>query len=494
MKILLSLSLPFLLLYFTETFAQQNDNVMVLGYRYGTNGPIPKLDFSYGDPDTGVYYSPIDIFLGNASICDSNGIMMMYTNGIFLVNRFQQIIPGSTDFNIDSVNTAYNLTSYNVSQIAIIVPAPGQSGLYYIFHTGLQTFPNNVIQPSVLSYSTVDMNMNGGSGQMILKQQPVVSIPLSFSSLQAVKHANGRDWWIVVHQYNSNSFISSLVTPSGIQPSILSSTGPIIETGSNGQSTFSPDGTRYAYADNERNYLAIFSFDRCTGIFTYDTIVRKSVNASGINFSGCSFSPNNQFLYASDLMHLYQYDVTVTDIPSSEKLIATADLVPDPFLSYFNHHCSGPDGKIYFSTGNSCAHLHVINEPNLADTNCNFVQHQQKIINYGNTVPNFPNYRLGAMGGSVCDSLPTIIANEANLNKKIKVYPNPASTSLFIESENISSDYSQLEITSIDGKTLLQEEFHSKKEIDISSFPEGIYFISIKHENYIEYSYLTVAH
>ena len=30
---------------------------MVLGYRYGTNGPIPKLDFSYGDPDTGVYYS-----------------------------------------------------------------------------------------------------------------------------------------------------------------------------------------------------------------------------------------------------------------------------------------------------------------------------------------------------------------------------------------------------------------------------------------------------
>ena len=48
-----------LFLPFSESFAQKNDNVMVLGYRIAINGPIPTLDFSYGSPDTGAYFSPI---------------------------------------------------------------------------------------------------------------------------------------------------------------------------------------------------------------------------------------------------------------------------------------------------------------------------------------------------------------------------------------------------------------------------------------------------
>ena len=486
--------LLFLIVSFSETFAQQNDNVMVLGYRYGVNGPIPTLDFTYGSPDTGAYFSPIDMFEGNASICDSAGLMMMYTNGISLVNRFQQIIPGSDLFNADQFNTAYNISYYPFPQIAIIIPSPGQNGIYSIFHTGINIYPGNLIQPGVLSYSIVDMNMNGGSGQMILKNQPLLSNVLSFSSLQAVKHANGRDWWIVVHEYLTNKFFSSLVTPAGIQSSIQSQAGPVINTGFNGQSTFSPDGTKFAFADNDSNFLALYSFDRCDGIFTYDTIIRKNVNVNGYNFSGCSFSPDNHFLYASDLLHLYQYDVTSGNVPSSEKLIATTDLFPDPYPSYFNHHCSGPDGKIYFSTGNACAHLHVINEPNNADTNCNFVQHQQKIINYGNTVPTFPNYRLGALHNSLCDSLPTTIASGELLSRVLKIYPNPSSFNLNVELENSNLEKQELKITDLSGKLIFQSEFQHKTIVDISNFQNGIYFLSVKNKLATSYSEFSVIH
>ncbi|MBP6531799.1 MAG: T9SS type A sorting domain-containing protein [Bacteroidia bacterium] len=473
-----------LFLSLTESFAQKNDNVMVLGYRIAINGPIPTLDFSYGSPDTGAYFSPIDMFEGNASICDSNGIMMMYTNGISLVNRFQQIVPGSNFFNTDPYNSANNLTYYRIPQIAIIIPAPGQSDLYYIFHSGVYIYSGNVIHPGVLRYSKVDMSMNGGSGQMTLRNIALLTDTFSFSSLQAVKHANGRDWWIVIHQFQTNKFFSFLVTPSGIQPEIQSDTGPVIGSGSDGQSTFSPDGTRYAFADNDSNFLSLYYFDRCNGSFTYDTIIRKNVNANGFNFSGCSFSPDNHFLYASDLLNLYQYDVTASDIPSSEKLIATSDLFRDPYLpSYFNHHCTGPDGKIYLSTGNTCAHLHVINQPNLADTNCNFTPHSQKIINYGNTVPNFPNYRLRALGGSICDSLPTSIATSVLINREYKIYPNPASSHLKIESESNTLGIQELTITNMEGKLLLKSAFNLKSTIDVSAFPSGIYVLSIKNEN-----------
>ncbi len=488
----INILLLFLTLSFSKTFAQQNDNVMVLGYRYGVNGPIPTLDFTYGSPDTGAYFSPIDVFEGNASICDSSGIMMMYTNGISLVNRYQQIIPGSDLFNSDQFNTAYNIYSYRIPQIAIIIPAPSQNGIYYIFHTGINIYPGNQIHPGVLSYSIVDMSLNTGSGQMILKNNPILSNVLSFSSLQAVKHANGRDWWVVVHEYLTNKFFSNLVTPFGIQSSIQSQTGPVTNTGLNGQSTFSPDGTKFAFADKDSNFLALYSFDRCDGIFTYDTIIRKTININGYNYSGCSFSPDNHFLYASNLLNLYQYDVTSSDVPSSEKLIATTDLFPDPFPSYFNQHCLGPDGKIYLSTGNSCAHLHVINEPNLADTNCNFVQHQQKIINYGNTVPTFPNYRLGALHNSLCDSLPTTVASTELLDRNLKIYPNPASINLNVELEYGNLQQQELKIMDLSGKLIFQSEFQIKTVVNISNFPNGIYFISVKSNNRIQYSDFTV--
>jgi hypothetical protein len=66
---------------------------------------------------------------------------------------------------------------------------------------------------------------------------------------------------------------------------------------------------------------------------------------------------------------------------------------------------------------------------------------------------------------------------------KFRVYPNPSNDALFIQTDNSLSDYEVL-LTDISGKVILRKE--NAKQIDVSSFANGIYFIYIPQLNSIE--------
>ncbi len=69
----------------------------------------------------------------------------------------------------------------------------------------------------------------------------------------------------------------------------------------------------------------------------------------------------------------------------------------------------------------------------------------------------------------------TILGVEGNLLSKIELYPNPVAETLFIKTkEAISSIY----IYNLLGVELLKKQLFSK-EIDVSNFPRGIYFVSL---------------
>jgi hypothetical protein len=58
--------------------------------------------------------------------------------------------------------------------------------------------------------------------------------------------------------------------------------------------------------------------------------------------------------------------------------------------------------------------------------------------------PNFPNYRLGPLKGSICDSLPpdsTMAVRDLAFNRSVLVYPNPATTEIHFE--KLHGNYSQ---------------------------------------------------
>jgi PKD repeat protein len=66
-----------------------------------------------------------------------------------------------------------------------------------------------------------------------------------------------------------------------------------------------------------------------------------------------------------------------------------------------------PDGKIYVSSASGSNRLlSRIESPNLQGVDCNVNQHGIALpTSYIRTMPNFPNYRLGPLDGSPCDTL-----------------------------------------------------------------------------------------
>ena len=47
-------------------------------------------------------------------------------------------------------------------------------------------------------------------------------------------------------------------------------------------------------------------------------------------------------------------------------------------------------------------------------------------------MPNYPNYFLGAEGGTVCDSLPTGISTIRKPIDEYSIFPNPANVDLYV--------------------------------------------------------------
>ncbi len=452
------------LLIATSLKAQRNDNIWMVGYQYCQNCPIGTLDFTYGQPNVGAVYAPYN---PRFCISDSIGTFQFFTNGTHVVNKFGQEMINSEDFNLDS-------TTGNPVQGALILPFPDHQDQYYIFHVAGRYYGwQNFLQPCRLAYSTVDMQANGGAGEMILKNQTAVADTLIYTTLQAVKHGNGRDWWVVSHRANSNGMTAVLLTSDSITAIVRSNTGPIIREGLFiGQSNFSTDGNLYAIAAWDSSQVIIYNFDRCNGTFTFfSKISHPFIDQSLLNLGSCAFSPNNRYLYASDVMNVYQYDMYASDIPASEKIVSPNN----GFSGNFYRFSNAPDGKIYMNSWGSTQALHVINDPNRADTACHLVPNQFPVLYYANSVPDFPNYRLGALTSSGCDTLTNSIESERQ-RASVYVYPNP-SKSLFyfdVSAEKIS----EIVITDLTGRKIIN--LIKTNEIDLKDFPEGVYFYLIK--------------
>jgi hypothetical protein len=302
---------------------------------------------------------------------------------------------------------------------ALILPLPDSDSLYYLFHEEVSGWLSGMAYPTELLVTIVDMSLDNGLGGVISKSAVVLNDTLIFGELQAVKHANGRDWWVMVHEYNTSLFYKYLLLPQGL-------TGPDTQSiGSNfyahSQVAFSPDGNWYArYSPYDD--LDIFQFDRCTGQFTYHLHI--AINDSQVG-GGIAFSPNSSVLYASSQNYLYQFDLTNPNIASTQTTVAVYDGFVSPFPTYFFLAQLAQDGKIYLNCSNGTDIMHVINNPDVLGLGCNVVQHGIQLPTYNAfTILNAPNYFLGVVSGSICDSL-TGINETSYFDFSFSVYPNP---------------------------------------------------------------------
>ena len=349
------------------------------------------------------------LFTTNASICDTTGALLFYTNGIYIANRENDTLTNSKDFNPGTFTDMWAYYGHCLPQGCLFLPVPESDSLYWIFNVTGEFFEAHGgldLQPLHLSCSLIDASLSNGLGGIVDGYKNIYCIDdtISQGRLTACKHANGRDWWVVTHKYYSDVFYTLLVTPDSIYGQFQQSIGS--EFTSNdiwGMAVFSPDGSKYVTISNV-DTVEIYDFDRCTGQFSNP--VQVIINDPELTLGG-AISASSRFLYVNTYTGIYQIDLTVADLQSSTIQVALWDSIDDPFNTYFFLEQLAPDNKIYVSTYNGSFSLHVINSPDSLGLLCNVVQRGLELpdSNSNFSVPNHPNYDLGPLQGSPCDTL-----------------------------------------------------------------------------------------
>ena len=189
------------------------------------------------------------------------------------------------------------------------------------------------------------------------------------NAITATRHGNGQDWWITFPGWRTNNYLVFLLDSLGLHGPDIQSVGAFpMGSGGYGQSTFSPDGSKYAEICFFQGQ--VLDFDRCSGKFSnarvinYDTI-------GGNQCGGVAFSPNSRYMYVSRCDSIFQFDMSVTDFNSTKQTIAQFDGIFDStglkgpgFYTLLN----GPDDKIYINTPSSTKAFYIIQKPNESGT------------------------------------------------------------------------------------------------------------------------------
>lgn len=383
-------ALAFVFLFAREGWAQKEHAMWYFGHR-------AALDFNSGTP-VPVTGSSLSTTEGSASIADRRtGQLLFYTDGDTVWGKNHQPIANGSGL----------WGNKSTSQSALIVPAPGDTNRYYIFTVAAAAGTNGA------AYSVVDISQNVGIGAVILKNQPLLT-PVT-EKLCAVKHPNGVDFWVLIHQWNSNAFYAYLVNASGVQPPIISSVGTIhqdIPGGWNinyealGYMKFSPDGKRLALAIcNNLNKIEIFDFDQLTGTVSNPVSDNIPQPNSFVGPYGVCFSPDNSRLYAGVVSAIsshpsivYQYDLSSGN---AAQILSSRTVVSSQVDYGIGALQIGPDGKIYVAKTNwnnplpsGSDYLDVINCPNALGLSCGYTANALYLGGAGvnQSTLGFPNF------------------------------------------------------------------------------------------------------
>lgn len=391
----------FFLLIVNALNGQGINNKWMFGYDCCSgNYSTMIVDFSTGNFDVTVTPTQMSFSETNSVTCDSSGNLLFYSNGAYIANALHDTMLNGSGLNPGTFTTNHAHYGLTLPQGNLVIPIPGETSKYYLFHETSDD-PGVTYATYYLYYSIVDMTLDGGLGGVLQKNTILLSDTLVEGRLTATKHANGRDWWLISHKLYSGKMFKFLITPIGIQSSIVQD---LITWRDSyfGQAVFSMQGNKFAYYEPFGD-LDIWDFDRCTGNFS--NLIHIDINDS-MPTGGVAFSPSGRFLYVSSTDYIYQFDMSSSNIATSKITVGVYDETGDPNSANFYLSHLALDGKIYINCANSSKLMHVINSPDSLGTACDFCQHCITLPGKNAfTMPNHPNYFLGEEIGMVCDSL-----------------------------------------------------------------------------------------
>lgn len=326
----------FILIKNTELFSQGYNHNWLIGYTSGLDTNVISkrgwLQFDSNNvtvtPDN--FKMPFRAAQGNIS--DANGDLLMVSNGCWIADASMDTMQNGGGLNpgLFTDDWCDDISGIPFPHSNIFIPYPEDTSKYFLFHqTGSYNVPNG--KSLALYYSVVNMTLNSGLGGVINGQKNLIAIQDTLNPmLAACKHANGRDWWIVAFEDNTDVLYKVLVTPSGISSVTTQHMGVSPNFYGMGQANFSPDGKKFAYHHRDfgmggvpvYHTIRLFDFDRCSGNLTNNSIISLTDSVSG---NGLAFSSNSKYLYFDTFLKLFQLNTDTTNIQASLQLIAEND-------------------------------------------------------------------------------------------------------------------------------------------------------------------------
>jgi hypothetical protein len=352
-KLMKRIFTAFLTLAFYSSLNAQFHNIWYFGYGAG-------IDFN-SNPPTALNNGQTNLLDYVSSICDKNGNLLFYTDGMSVWNKNHQVMPNGNGL----------IGNTTAGQCGLIIPIPCNPVKYVIFH--LTDFAN----PGYLNYTVVDMSLSGGLGDVVTTQKNVSLGSGWTEKMCAYYNVAGNNYWVLVHKWNSNEFVAFNVGANAIATQTVSSfVGTSNNSGSYyaphdamGQITISKDGTRVLNAVTNQDIIDVFDFNAVTGVVSNPI---SFSTPAGEKVFGAAFSPDGTKLYSDGLLgtKLYQYDVSSNNpstIQASQIIIGTVTSNNSNYL-YIER---GPDDKLYVAHF-SASSIGVINNPNALGAACNF--------------------------------------------------------------------------------------------------------------------------
>jgi len=326
--------LLFLGISISPAFAQNEASVWSLGEGI-------QFNFNTGSPE-------ISNFSGNskanATICDSLGNLILYTDGITVWNRNNEILINGEQIISDGAR---------VFGRPVFAPYPKKKGHYFLFN---QYIPSDSypIQNKKLVYAEININAFNGRGEVVAKDQFIHGDYHYEPTIAGF--CNNDFFWIAIDRdnpeldYGHHRDIINFykIDENGINtnPKVNS----FFDIGNSHGYRFSPNGDKliFNYAENlppwdVHDVVADFNF--LTGeLYNYRVLNLNIVSAK-------EFSPDSKLLYYFSGSQLIQLNVdysTFTPIMQSKKVIINFPIPSDDAFPGIDLQLA-PDGKIYFS-------------------------------------------------------------------------------------------------------------------------------------------------
>ena len=436
-----------------------------------------------------------------ASISDSTGNLLFYTSYDLSIQ-----ISGTDPIKVYGKNNQVILNGDSIQGGAwyhelVIVPDPASANLFYVFHIG-------VTQDFGLYFTTVDMSANSGQGAVILKNIQLENFK-AVDCLRAIKHGNGRDWWVFFRKSDfpsggNNDWYLYLISPLGITTQPIQGVGSFNSTNL-GQISFNASGNRMAFI-NYKGLIELYDFNRCTGIINNPvTISAESTQAPWPGLWSSEFSPTGNILYVTripavvtDSSMLFQYDLLSPNISTSKLTLWSA-----PWSITIDQLKTAPDNKMYLTTNYYQFYpyqdsmynyinmnLSVINSPDSLGTACNlqpFSFYLGGKRSYAG-LPNNPDYDLPALAGSPCDTLVSQneLAGTAAVGS-LHVYYHPAWEKAFINASNLKGKTGKLLVYDMQGKVIHSEPLRIQngyytRDLSMIGKADGVYLVVVETE------------